>query len=92
MADALLSPILDLLVTTIQELIEDEVKLAVGVEKAVANLKKNLRAIKAVLKDAEKRQWNDNDGAGVKLWMDDLKDLSYDMEDVLVKWSNQKME
>ncbi|KAK9938398.1 hypothetical protein M0R45_015140 [Rubus argutus] len=39
-----------------------------------------LTAIDAVLNDAEEKQLTDK---GVKLWLDDLRDLAYDVEDLL---------
>ncbi|KAK8997912.1 hypothetical protein V6N11_012448 [Hibiscus sabdariffa] len=43
-----------------------------------------LLKIQAVLEDAEERQFTDR---FVKLWLDDLKDLAYDIEDVLDDFS-----
>ena len=84
MADALLSAFVNQLATVIREMIQHEIKLVKGVDNQLENLKKNLAAIKVVLKDAEKRQWRDE---GVKLWMDELKEVSYDMDEVLDEWS-----
>nr|XP_011470104.1 PREDICTED: putative disease resistance protein At3g14460 isoform X3 [Fragaria vesca subsp. vesca] len=39
-----------------------------------------LTAIQAVLRDAEEKQLTQS---GVKLWLDDLRDLAYDIEDIL---------
>ncbi|KAK9923097.1 hypothetical protein M0R45_031531 [Rubus argutus] len=43
-------------------------------------------AIEAVLKDAEERQVKE---ANVKLWLDKLKDASYEVEDVLDEWNTE---
>ncbi|KAE8701614.1 hypothetical protein F3Y22_tig00110532pilonHSYRG00036 [Hibiscus syriacus] len=43
-----------------------------------------LLKIQAVLKDSDERQFTDR---FVKLWLDDLKDLAYDIEDVLDDFS-----
>ncbi|EXC21530.1 Disease resistance protein RGA2 [Morus notabilis] len=65
---------------------EHEVSMGKGVQDAVENLRRNLETIKAVLKDAEKRQWKDK---AVKVWMDELKDITYDMDDVFDEWKTE---
>ncbi|KAL6134298.1 hypothetical protein ACLB2K_066530 [Fragaria x ananassa] len=86
MAEALVSVLLEQLASIIHQLVEQHVKLVVNVEKDVANLTHNFRAIEAVLKDAEERQVKE---ASVKLWLDDLKDVSNEMEDVLDDWNTE---
>jgi hypothetical protein len=60
------------------------VKLVVGVEKEIEHLKNNFQAIRDVLEDAERKQLKDT---AVKHWLNNLKDVSYDMDDVLDEWS-----
>ncbi|XP_004305501.1 PREDICTED: putative disease resistance protein RGA4-like [Fragaria vesca subsp. vesca] len=86
MAEALVSVLLEQLASIIHQQVEQHVKLVVNVEKDVANLTHNFRAIEAVLKDAEERQVKE---ASVKLWLDDLKDVSNEMEDVLDDWNTE---
>uniref|UniRef100_A0A6N2MXS3 NB-ARC domain-containing protein n=1 Tax=Salix viminalis TaxID=40686 RepID=A0A6N2MXS3_SALVM len=47
-------------------------------------LKSNLIDIQFVLEDAERKQVKDK---AVKVWLDKLKDVCYDMDDVLDEWS-----
>ncbi|XP_055962298.1 putative disease resistance protein RGA1 [Mercurialis annua] len=68
----------------LSSLIYEEVSLLKGVRGELEKLRSNLRAIQAVLSDAENRQWKE---AVVKLWLDKLKDVSYDIDDVLDEWS-----
>ncbi|XP_050382770.1 disease resistance protein RGA2-like isoform X2 [Argentina anserina] len=82
MAEALVSVLIEQLASIICQ----QVKLIVNVEKEVANLTDNFRAIAAVLKDAEERQLKE---ASVKVWLDDLKDVSSEMEDVLDDWNTE---
>ena len=50
------------------------------VENTLNEWKRTLLHIEAVLTDAEQKQVR---GESVKVWLDDLKSLAYDMEDVL---------
>ena len=53
---------------------------------AIANVKEEVQKLesKAMLNDAEKRQVKEE---AVKLWLDKLKDISYEMDDVLDEWN-----
>ncbi|KAK9217859.1 hypothetical protein WN943_006489 [Citrus x changshan-huyou] len=80
MAHALVSSLLDQLNSIAQE----KWRLVTGVEQQVGKLTTNLQAIQAVLEDAEQRQMKQD--KAVTLWLDQLRDASYDMEDVLEEW------
>lgn len=84
MADAVISVLLDQLVSISREQVERKVRLVMGVDNEVENLLKNFEAIRTVLMDAEKRQLNED---GVRLWLEELKDVSYDMDSVLDEWN-----
>uniref|UniRef100_A0A2N9IAI9 AAA+ ATPase domain-containing protein n=1 Tax=Fagus sylvatica TaxID=28930 RepID=A0A2N9IAI9_FAGSY len=84
MADALISVILDQFASIIAREAEQEIRLVVGVDEEVRKLEGNLRTVKAVLNDAEKRQATDE---AVKLWLKKLEDISYEMDDVLDEWN-----
>lgn len=56
----------------------------VGVDRQVENIRSNLKAIHALLEDAEKRQVKE---ASVRDWLDKLKDVSYKMDHVLDEWN-----
>ena len=83
MADALVSVVLEQLSSIINEKVGQEVRLVIGVDNEVEKLASNFRAIQAVFADAEERQLKDQ---LVKHWLDQLKDISYDMDDVLDEW------
>ncbi|KAJ6861981.1 disease resistance protein RGA3 [Populus alba x Populus x berolinensis] len=83
MADALVSVVLEQLSSIVIEKVGQEARLVVGVENEVEKLTSNFQAIKDVLADAEERQLKDQ---LVKHWLDQLKDVSYDMDDVLDEW------
>ncbi|RVW70984.1 putative disease resistance protein RGA3 [Vitis vinifera] len=85
MADALVSIVLERLALVIQWQIQRELRLLVGAENDVQKLTNTLRNIRAVLLDAEKRQVKDE---AVKIWLEDLKGLAYDMDNVLDEWSS----
>ncbi|KAH7545500.1 hypothetical protein FEM48_Zijuj01G0100500 [Ziziphus jujuba var. spinosa] len=57
-----------------------------SVKKDVAGLKSKLEAVHGVLEEAEKKQLIDG---GVNRWLDELKEVSYDMDNVLDKWSTE---
>ncbi|KAJ4719014.1 Disease resistance protein [Melia azedarach] len=84
MAEAIVSSVLEQLISISSE----EVRLVVGVKKEVKKLTNNLKAIQGVLVDAEQKQLKE---AQVGAWLDQLKDTSYDMEDVLDEWKIARM-
>ncbi|BBN70384.1 NB-ARC domain-containing disease resistance protein [Prunus dulcis] len=86
MAEALICVLQEQLASIIQKQVEQEVTLVVGVEKEVAKLSDNFKAIQVVLEDAEKRQVTE---LNVKYWVDSLKDVSYEMDDMLDEWSTE---
>ena len=59
---------------------EQEVRLVVGVDKEAKKLEDNLRTVRAVLNDAEKRQVAKDT---VKVWLEKLNNVCYEMEDVV---------
>ncbi|KAM4111070.1 hypothetical protein ACJW30_05G040400 [Castanea mollissima] len=84
MAVSIVSFLLEQFVSiTVQEA-EQEIRLVVGVDEEVRKLEGNLQIIQAVLDDAEKRQLKEE---AVKLWLKRLKDVSYEMDDVLDEWN-----
>ncbi|CAL8997739.1 unnamed protein product [Prunus brigantina] len=84
MADALISVLLERLVSITYEYMEGELKHVLNVKEDVDKFTRTLRVIRAVLEDAEQRQVTDE---AVKIWLDDLKDISYQMVDVLDEWN-----
>ncbi|KAF9660612.1 hypothetical protein SADUNF_SadunfUnG0007500 [Salix dunnii] len=83
MAAALVSVVLEQLRSMIAQKVGNEVGLVAGVENEVQKLESNFRAIQAVLADAEQMQLKEE---SIKRWMGQLKDVSYDMDDVLDEW------
>jgi hypothetical protein len=56
MAESLVSALLEQFASIAAREVEQEIRLVVGVDKEVQKLERDLRTIKAVLDDAEKRQ------------------------------------
>lgn len=54
--------------------------------KTIRKWEKNLKMIGALLSDAEQRQ---NESNAVKLWLEDLQDLAYDLEDILDEFASK---
>ncbi|KAL9459551.1 hypothetical protein AB3S75_002868 [Citrus x aurantiifolia] len=88
MVDAMVSFVLEQLISTALDEAKQQVRLVTGVGKEVEKLKRNFRAIQAVLVDAERRQVKEE---SVRLWLGELKDASYDMEDVLDEWNTARL-
>uniref|UniRef100_A0A6N2KDA0 Uncharacterized protein n=1 Tax=Salix viminalis TaxID=40686 RepID=A0A6N2KDA0_SALVM len=84
MADALVSVVLEQLRLIIAQKVQKEVGLVAGVKDEVRKLESNFQAIQDVLADAEQRQLKEG---SIKRWMGQLKNVSYDMDDVLDEWS-----
>ncbi|KAL5574444.1 hypothetical protein UlMin_016143 [Ulmus minor] len=89
MAEALVSLLVENLGSLALQWIEQEVKLAKGVENEVASLKTNLEDIQAVLEDAEKKKLSN---PLVKRWVEKLEGVSYDMDNVLDEWKTAILE
>ncbi|XP_021803364.1 putative disease resistance RPP13-like protein 1 [Prunus avium] len=64
--------------------------LVKGVDKKLKKWSDNLSAIVAVLNDAEDKQLTGH-GVELKLWLGDLRDLAYDVEDVLDKFATKRL-
>ncbi|KAL9447357.1 hypothetical protein AB3S75_014928 [Citrus x aurantiifolia] len=86
--DAIISPLVQQLTAMAAQETKEQVKLVTGVGKEVKKLNSNLRAIQAVLHDAEKRQVKEET---VRLWLDQLRDACYDIEDVLGEWNTARL-
>ncbi|XP_044477479.1 putative disease resistance protein RGA3 [Mangifera indica] len=88
MADAIVNLALEQLLQITAQKKKEEVRLVGDVKNEVQKLRRNLKAIQAVLLDAEEKQVKDQ---AVRHWLDQLKDTSYDMEDVLDEWNTEIM-
>ena len=70
-------------------LIHEEIKLACGVKAELENLKSTVSIIKDVLLDAEKKA---DDSVAVKGWLEKLKDVLHDADDVLDDFSTEALQ
>lgn len=84
MAEALVGVLLDRLASITLNKVDQELNLVIGVDKEIENLTRTLKAIQAVLEDAEQRQVQE---ASVRLWLNNLKEVSDEIDDVLDEWS-----
>ncbi|XP_075664813.1 putative disease resistance protein RGA3 [Castanea sativa] len=89
MADALLTDLSKQLASIAFQLAKQEIKLLVGVDEEVQKLQDKLGFIKAMLDDAEKRHAVKRDTE--KLWLEQLQDKYYEMDDVLDTWSTARI-
>ncbi|XP_044495514.1 putative disease resistance protein RGA3 isoform X2 [Mangifera indica] len=86
MAEFLVEIVLEQFASITLQQAEEGIKLIAGAGQEVERLQSNLRSIRAVLDDAENRQAKDND---VRDWLAKLKDVSYDIDDVLDEWNTK---
>ncbi|XP_031269772.1 putative disease resistance protein RGA1 [Pistacia vera] len=84
MAEAIVSFALDQLASILSQQIGKQVNLVGDVDEQVDKLTHSLRAIRAVLFEEEQKQMKDE---AVRVWLDRLKDVCYDVEDVLDEWN-----
>ncbi|XP_065868753.1 putative disease resistance protein RGA3 [Euphorbia lathyris] len=63
---------------------QQRVELIIAVEEDVHKLERNLKSIHGVLVEAERRQL---ESPPIKQWLDNLKEVSYTIDDVLDEWS-----
>ncbi|GKV28590.1 hypothetical protein SLEP1_g37613 [Rubroshorea leprosula] len=82
MAEAIVSRVLEELSSVLKE----EVSRIINVCGDLEKLASNFQAIKAVLEDAERQQL-EKGKASVRDWLNKLKEVSYDIENVLDEWS-----
>ncbi|KAH7544541.1 hypothetical protein JRO89_XS15G0182900 [Xanthoceras sorbifolium] len=59
-----------------------------GVRSKLKKWEKTLKTIKSLLVDAEQKQQDDE---AVKMWLDDLRDLAYDAEDILDEYATEAL-
>ncbi|KAL1538201.1 putative disease resistance protein RGA1 [Salvia divinorum] len=92
MADAIISVVVERVVTILEDKIRHEVNLVRGVKDELRYLSKKLKTIQTVLDDAEKRGV---DNESVKSWLKKLEAAAYEMDDILDEWDysllNHKM-
>ncbi|WCJ33188.1 Disease resistance protein RGA2 [Euphorbia peplus] len=86
MADALVSVVLQQLTSLLQSEIQQEASILFGGEDEVQKLTSALIAIRAVLNDAEKKQVKET---SVNIWLEELKSISYDLDDLLDEWNTK---
>ncbi|CBI36398.3 unnamed protein product, partial [Vitis vinifera] len=84
MADTLVSIVLERLTSVVEQQIHEQVSLASGVESEIQSLKNTLLSVRDVLEDAERRKVKEKSVQG---WLERLKDMAYEMMDVLDEWS-----
>ncbi|XP_031248731.1 putative disease resistance protein RGA3 [Pistacia vera] len=86
MAEALVSIVLEQLASIGRQQAEEGIRLIACAEPKVEKLQSNFMAIQAVLTDAENRQVKED---AVRVWLAKLKDVSYDIDDVLDEWNTK---
>ncbi|XP_038725407.1 disease resistance protein RPM1-like [Tripterygium wilfordii] len=83
MAETIVNLIIDKLVT----LLANELVLPRGVNEEVVNLKAELETIGAFLRDADMKAEKENVSEGVKMWVKEVRDVAFLIEDVLDEYT-----
>ncbi|XP_052304195.1 putative disease resistance protein RGA4 isoform X2 [Populus trichocarpa] len=86
MADAVLSALASTIMGNLNSSFLQELGLAGSMETERENLNRTIRTIRAVLQDAEEKQWKSEP---IKVWLRDLKDAAYDADDLLNEFVNE---
>ncbi|KAG5227227.1 disease resistance protein [Salix suchowensis] len=84
MAEAVTSAVGSILLENLNTLVLEELGLVFGLQTEFEKLKRTFKTVQAVLKDAEEKQWKDED---IRIWLKDLKAAAYDADDVLDEFS-----
>ncbi|XP_058107108.1 putative disease resistance protein RGA3 [Magnolia sinica] len=84
MVDSLVS----LAIEKLAKVVEDEVVSLVGVTNEIKRLSSTFTSIQAVLKDAETQRLKNE---AVKDWLEKLKDVAYDVDDILDEWMTEAL-
>nr|GMD04161.1 putative photosystem I PsaA/PsaB [Ipomoea batatas] len=87
MADALISIVVEQLINILTHQAQELIR-TLGVEKEIKNLSSKLEKIREVLDDAEKKSFTEE---GIKLWIEDIKNFSYEVDDVLDEWRTRTL-
>uniref|UniRef100_A0A3N7G7G8 Disease resistance N-terminal domain-containing protein n=1 Tax=Populus trichocarpa TaxID=3694 RepID=A0A3N7G7G8_POPTR len=86
MTDAILSALASTIMGNLNSSFLQELGLAGSLETERENLNRTIRTIRAVLQDAEEKQWKSEP---IKVWLGDLKDAAYDADDLLDEFANE---
>ncbi|GLU14903.1 hypothetical protein SLE2022_314440 [Rubroshorea leprosula] len=79
MAESILGPVIEEALFKVASFTAGQIRLAWGLEKELSKLRSSLNLIQHVLQDAEERQSE----VAIRDWLQELKDVAYDMVDVL---------
>ncbi|GLT55754.1 hypothetical protein SLA2020_288470 [Shorea laevis] len=80
MAETILGPVIEEALFKVASFTAGQIRLAWGLEKELSKLRQSLNLIQPVLQDAEEKQHSE---VAIREWLQELKDVAYDMVDVL---------
>ncbi|XP_010251864.1 PREDICTED: putative disease resistance protein RGA1 [Nelumbo nucifera] len=89
MANAILSAFLQVVFENLASPVIEEFGLLLGVDKELKGLSRTLLRIRAALNDAEEREIKEE---AVKIWLRDLKDVAYEVDDLLDEVATKALE
>lgn len=90
MAEAfLISPLLKVVIENLASLAKEEIVAFLGASKQLEALSGTLSTIRAVLKDAERKQENSE---AVREWLQQLREVVYDADDILDEFASKALQ
>ncbi|XP_058107142.1 putative disease resistance protein RGA3 isoform X2 [Magnolia sinica] len=75
-------------VEKLKTILEDKVAMLVDIPDEIRKLSSTFTSIQALLEDAESRRVKDR---SVKIWLEKVKDVAYDVEDILDEWMTEAL-
>ncbi|GAA0151382.1 hypothetical protein LIER_10113 [Lithospermum erythrorhizon] len=86
MAEAIVKIVREQVISAAADWLKEEI--FANVEKEVDNISSKMQMIQKVLDDAANRSVTDD---AIKEWLEKLKDISYELEDVLDEWNTNAL-
>ncbi|XVF24513.1 hypothetical protein REPUB_Repub13aG0134500 [Reevesia pubescens] len=88
MSDALVSALVHTIMENLTSLFMEEIRLVEGLKTELENLQSSLTTIQVVLQDAEEKQLKSE---AVKNWLGKLKNVAYNLEDILDEFQTEAL-
>ncbi|RWR73945.1 disease resistance protein RPM1-like protein [Cinnamomum micranthum f. kanehirae] len=82
----------DFLLQTLGSLVRQEASLLQGLRGNINEIQHELQSMRSFLKDADRRKRSDDDDDGVRTWVDQVREATYKVEDIIDTYMYQIVE